>query len=91
MKKRYDIIIIGGGASGLLLLANICNKVTRPTSIAMINTGHPIARGIAYSTSNVNHLLNVRVSRMSAFTEILIILRIGFYQSNNMANITLIH
>lgn len=69
MKKRYDIIIIGGGASGLLLLANICNKATKRTSITMINTGHPIARGIAYSTSNVNHLLNVRVSRMSAFTE----------------------
>jgi len=68
MNKHYDLVIVGGGAAGLILLANTFEKATSPLSIAMINTGYPTGKGIAYSTKNSNHLLNVRVSRMSAFT-----------------------
>ncbi|MFM7017087.1 MAG: FAD/NAD(P)-binding protein [Bacteroidota bacterium] len=68
MKNSYDLVIIGGGAAGLLLLANIFEQATSPISVALINAGYPLGRGIAYSTDNINHLLNVRVSRMSAFT-----------------------
>ena len=68
MNNHYDITIVGGGAAGLILLANIFEKATNPVSVAMINNGYPTGKGIAYSTKNNNHLLNVRVSRMSAFT-----------------------
>jgi uncharacterized NAD(P)/FAD-binding protein YdhS len=68
MNKYYDLIIVGGGAAGLILLANSIEKATSPLSIALINAGYPTGKGIAYSTKSNNHLLNVRVSRMSAFT-----------------------
>ncbi|MFM2156581.1 MAG: hypothetical protein RL516_1330 [Bacteroidota bacterium] len=68
MNTEYDLAIVGGGAAGLILLANIFEKATHPLSVVMINAGYPTGKGIAYSTNNNNHLLNVRVSRMSAFT-----------------------
>jgi uncharacterized NAD(P)/FAD-binding protein YdhS len=68
MNKDYDLAIVGGGAAGLILLANIFEKAQNPISVVMINAGYPTGKGIAYSTNNNNHLLNVRVSRMSAFT-----------------------
>ena len=68
MNNHCDITIVGGGAAGLILLANIFEKATSSISVAMINNGYPTGKGIAYSTKNNNHLLNVRVSRMSAFT-----------------------
>ncbi|MFN6091913.1 MAG: FAD/NAD(P)-binding protein, partial [Bacteroidota bacterium] len=68
MNKHYNLVIVGGGAAGLILLANSIEKATSFLSIALINAGYPIGKGIAYSTKNNNHLLNVRVSRMSAFT-----------------------
>jgi uncharacterized NAD(P)/FAD-binding protein YdhS len=68
MNTEYDLAIVGGGAAGLILLANVFEKATKPYSVVMINAGYPTGRGIAYSTNNANHLLNVRVSRMSAFT-----------------------
>lgn len=68
MSFQYDLAIVGGGAAGLILLANIFEKANRPISVVMINAGYPTGKGIAYSTNNTNHLLNVRVSRMSAFT-----------------------
>ena len=55
MSIQYDLAIVGGGAAGLILLANILEKANRPISVVMINAGYPTGKGIAYSTNNTNH------------------------------------
>ncbi len=93
MNTNCDLAIVGGGAAGLILLANIFEKATYPVAVVMINAGYPTGKGIAYSTNNNNHLLNVRVSRMSAFTNdanhftkwILSKPEYGNYHSDNLA------
>lgn len=68
MKK---IAIIGCGASGTMILANLL-KLSMPKEkidITIYHTGTPLARGIAYSTEVEGHLLNVVASDMGAFAE----------------------
>lgn len=65
----YDITIAGGGASGTLLLIHLLRELKSTARIILVNNRYPIARGIAYSTSEKEHLLNVRAGRMSAFPD----------------------
>jgi uncharacterized NAD(P)/FAD-binding protein YdhS len=63
-----SIIIIGGGASGVLMAAQLLGQ-SSDTSVRIFERSGDIGTGIAYSTQNPNHLLNVRASNMSAFPE----------------------
>ena len=61
-----DVAIIGFGFGGLMVLANLVRLATRPMRIAVLSpdlSGH----GLAYSTRNPLHLLNVPVFNMSAW------------------------
>ena len=69
MRPNNHIAIIGGGFSGCLVFIQLLNKITVPTKISIINKEFPLGRGIAYSTNNHSHLLNVRTARMSAFPD----------------------
>lgn len=69
MKENRDIAIVGGGFSGGMLLVQLIRQATTPLSITLINAGYPLIRGIAYSTNDDTHLLNVRAGRMSAFPD----------------------
>jgi uncharacterized NAD(P)/FAD-binding protein YdhS len=69
MRSIYHIAIIGGGFSGCLVFIQLLNKITVPTKISLINKENSFGRGIAYSTKNHSHLLNVRTARMSAFPD----------------------
>lgn len=62
----YDVAIIGGGFSGSLLAARLVRLGQR---VALIERSGIYGLGVAYSTSNDSHLLNVRAGRMSAFPE----------------------
>lgn len=64
-----DIAIIGGGASGTLLLLQLLRQTTKPLRIAIFDRTNRFARGVAYGTADAQHLLNVRCSRMGAFAE----------------------
>lgn len=64
-----DIAIIGGGASGTLLLLQLLRQTTKPLHIAVFDRTNCFARGAAYGTAEPHHLLNVRCSRMGAFAE----------------------
>jgi uncharacterized NAD(P)/FAD-binding protein YdhS len=64
-----SIALIGGGASGLLVAANLLRKSNQPLAIKVIEPNPELGSGIAYGTDDLDHLLNVPASRMSAFVE----------------------
>jgi uncharacterized NAD(P)/FAD-binding protein YdhS len=54
---RVPIAIIGGGFSGTILAAQLARRGIRS---ALIDGSGRIGRGVAYSTREPAHLLNVR-------------------------------
>lgn len=68
-QSRYDIAIIGGGFSGLAVLANLVKALTRPMRIAVVSREPAGVFGPAYSTPRAEHLLNVRASAMGLYAD----------------------
>jgi len=62
--RDYPVAIIGGGASGTILAAQLARRGIRSV---LVEGGGRVARGAAYSTTEPAHLLNVRAEGMSAF------------------------
>jgi uncharacterized NAD(P)/FAD-binding protein YdhS len=60
------VAIIGGGMSGFLTALRLLEH-NEELSIRLINSGRPLALGVAYSTSDPQHLLNVPAGKMSAY------------------------
>lgn len=65
MKK---IAVIGGGFSGLCLLAEIVRQADVPLHVAIYEPFAKLGRGLAYSTTNRGHLLNVRAEAMGLYS-----------------------
>jgi uncharacterized NAD(P)/FAD-binding protein YdhS len=63
------VIIVGGGASGVLLAYQLLERSTPDFRITLIEKRPEIGRGLAYHTGNPEHLLNVRVANMSALPD----------------------
>lgn len=61
-------MIVGCGAAGTLLAANLLRSGKRQTITVVERTGD-FGPGLAYSTSDDLHLLNVPVATLSAFSE----------------------
>jgi uncharacterized NAD(P)/FAD-binding protein YdhS len=61
-------IIIGGGASGVLLAAHLLRNPA-PLVVTLVEQREELGAGVAYSTNDRSHLLNVRASNMSAFPD----------------------
>ena len=59
------IAIIGGGFCGTALAVQLARQAQKPLTIVLFNHMYPLANGIAYSTDNMIHLLNVPAGRMS--------------------------
>ena len=66
MKK---IAIVGGGASGLLVALNLARKSPENLHITIFEPRNVLGEGIAYSTRDEGHVLNVPAGRMSAFMD----------------------
>ncbi|HEY0232527.1 MAG TPA: FAD/NAD(P)-binding protein [Dokdonella sp.] len=63
---RFDVAIVGGGASGVLSAIHLLRAGGAPLRIALIEKRGEPGAGIAYSTRRPEHLLNVTAGRMSA-------------------------
>lgn len=60
------VAVIGGGFCGTMTAVNLARLSNHSLRIALINSKHPLGRGVAYSTKRVEHLLNVAARNMSA-------------------------
>src|ERR1700753_149850 len=61
------IAIVGAGFSGTLLALHLLRRCPPPTKLVLIERNSQFGRGLAYSTGNPSHILNVPAARMSAF------------------------
>ncbi len=65
---NFTTIIAGGGASGVLLATRLLRQ-SADANVIVVDPRKLLGRGMAYSTSHYEHLLNVPAGRMSAFAE----------------------
>jgi len=63
------IAIVGAGFSGCLVAVHLLKTANRPLLIELIDRSYEIGRGVAYSTHDTSHLLNVSAGKMSAFSD----------------------
>jgi len=63
---RRRVAIIGAGFSGVALAAQLMRRGRGGPDVVLIERGCRFGPGLAYSTENPAHLLNVRASNMSA-------------------------
>src|SRR6478752_8856574 len=61
------VAIVGGGFSGTLMAVNLLRY--GDCRVTLIERGDGFARGVAYSTREPRHLLNVRAGNMSALPD----------------------
>src|SRR6516164_9278995 len=59
------VVIIGGGASGTITAVALA-QFPDAGPVTLVDTAGVFARGVAYSTEEPQHLLNVPAGRMSA-------------------------
>lgn len=64
-----DVAIIGGGAAGVLVAIHLLRASAGRIRLHIIEPRPRLGDGVAYSTSDPNHLLNVRADGMSAFDD----------------------
>lgn len=69
MRGERTIVIIGGGASGVLLAAQLLKADNLALRVAIVEKTGVFGRGLAYSTTLDEHLLNVGAHNMSAFPD----------------------
>ncbi|MEX0768815.1 MAG: FAD/NAD(P)-binding protein [Microthrixaceae bacterium] len=65
--EAQRVVIVGGGASGVLLAARLLDaSFAQPVQVSIVEPSGILAAGVAYGTKDPEHLLNVRASGMSA-------------------------
>ncbi|GGD98200.1 hypothetical protein GCM10011390_16210 [Aureimonas endophytica] len=63
------VVIVGGGASGVILAAHLLRLPGRDLRVTLIERAGTIGRGVAYGTPEPSHILNTRAASMSAFAD----------------------
>lgn len=64
-----SVIIVGGGASGVLLAVQLLRDRNAPVRVTLVESAPRLGHGMAYSTDNPEHILNVPAKGMSAFPD----------------------
>ena len=67
--SKRRIAIVGAGFTGSVLAAHLLRCAEEPTSIHLIERAPNVGTGLAYSTPNSAHVLNVRAYNMSAYPD----------------------
>jgi len=69
-ESGHHVIIVGGGFSGSMVAAQVLRQAAESDvklSLTLIERSGAIGEGIAYSTTDLHHLLNVPAGKMSAW------------------------
>ncbi|MDZ4712992.1 MAG: FAD/NAD(P)-binding protein [bacterium] len=69
LNSAPSIAVIGGGFCGSVTLIQLIKQATKPLNIILINCENPNGKGIAFSSYNSRHVLNVPAAKMSAFPD----------------------
>ena len=69
MSAVSSIIIIGGGASGILLAAHLLRQSDNRLQVTIIEKRGELGRGLAFSAAQLQHVLNVPAGNMSAYAD----------------------
>ena len=69
MVALKSFIIVGGGASGVLLAAQLLRSDDPALRVTLVEKSRAFGRGLAYSTTLDDHLLNVSARGMSAYPD----------------------
>jgi uncharacterized NAD(P)/FAD-binding protein YdhS/predicted metal-dependent enzyme (double-stranded beta helix superfamily) len=67
-----DVVVVGGGFSGSMTAAQILSRASAsqtPLRVHLIERQGAVGEGLAYSTRDTAHLLNVPAGRMSAWPD----------------------
>lgn len=65
MRDPHEVVIVGGGFSGVALAAQLLRAARGRLGVTLLEGGAKLGRGIAYGTSDEAHLLNTRAAQMS--------------------------
>lgn len=68
-RPRKSIVIVGGGATGVILAAHLMRRRDDGFRVTLIEKREEVGRGLAYSTTLPSHRLNVIAERMSAYAD----------------------
>ena len=68
-RGRTSFIIVGGGASGVILAAHLLRSPNAALRVTIIEKRSAFGQGLAYSTYLPDHLLNVSAMGMSALAD----------------------
>ncbi|HYD66983.1 FAD/NAD(P)-binding protein [Azospirillum sp.] len=69
LRPPHRIAIVGAGFTGSMLAAHLLRRCEQPTTIHLIERSGAPGPGLAYSTPNGAHVLNVRAYNMSAYPD----------------------
>jgi uncharacterized NAD(P)/FAD-binding protein YdhS len=70
MPSRSEVVaIVGGGASGVLAAAHLQRAEPGRGRVVIVEPKAGLGEGVAYSTTDLGHLLNVRAGRLSALPD----------------------
>jgi uncharacterized NAD(P)/FAD-binding protein YdhS len=70
MTPRPEVVaIIGGGASGVLTAAHVFRAAEAPVRVVIIEPRAELGEGVAYGTTDLSHLLNVRAASLSGIAD----------------------
>jgi uncharacterized NAD(P)/FAD-binding protein YdhS len=71
-RSRPTVVVVGAGAAGVLAAIHLARGAGRRSTdidIVLIDPSDRLGRGVAYSTDDEQHLLNVQAAGMSALPE----------------------
>ncbi len=69
MSAARSIVIIGGGASGILLAAHLLRQPDQRMVVTIIEKRGQLGRGLAYAGGQTDLILNVPASNMGAYAD----------------------